>query len=115
MNITVYQQDIKNEIIERFIENMLDTNLKFFASELRQFGFGDMQEIEQAVKRAIRVCQATSTPVRSNFRSMYVSDKRTTICDWKLSSLARKLVIINSNASNPFVAKVQIELLNHTS
>ena len=68
MSITVYHREIKNEMIERFIENMLDADLEFFASELSQLGFRNMQEIEQAVARAIKVCQASSIPVRSNFR-----------------------------------------------
>ena len=111
MEIKIFNQNYNNEVIEHFQDTMNDSELKFLASEMLKDGFNNMEEINDAINRAIQICRTASIPLRSNFKSIYLSNNGEVICDWKLSSLSRKLVIINAAASLPFVAQIQIELL----
>lgn len=113
MKIVVYDQNIKNKALDQFYEIVADSELKFFASEMLLFGFNDMEQIEQAVERAIKICKSASIPVRKNFKSVYLSYQGTVICDWKISSLGRKLLILNADASIPLVAETQVELIKN--
>ncbi len=110
MNITVYHRKIRNDYIERFLENAREIELKFFASGLSSYGLLNM-ELEKAVERAMKICRAASISVQDNFKLIYISNQGHLIRDWKLSFLARQLVIINAEATRSFVARAQIELL----
>ena len=113
MNITVYPTSRYPDSIDRFLDALLDADLTFYASELRDIGLGDDEDIRQAVERAVQICNASAISVRKNFKCVYRWDRErhTVTCDWRLSPMARKLVIMNGNASNPLVAKVQLTLL----
>ena len=87
--------------------------MKFLASDLLSNGFSDMRQINEAIDRAIQICLSSSTfSIKKNFKPVYISDNGNMLCDWKLSPIARKLVIVNADASIPIVAKIQFELLN---
>ncbi len=114
MEITIFNQNYNNVVIDQFEEIMLDVELKFFASDMLSYGFS-VQEIDGAIERAIQICQTASIPVRNNFKSIYLSNNREILCDWKLSVFSRKLVILNAAASLPLVAQFQLELLKMDS
>lgn len=112
MEITIFNQNNHNDVIDQFEEILLDTELKFFASEMLLYGFNNMQEIDDAVERAMQICLTASIPLRKNFKSIYLGNNGgEVICDWKLSTFSRKLVVINADPSLPLVAQIQIELL----
>ena len=112
MEIEIFNQNYTNDIIDQFQEIMLNEELKFFASDMLSYGFNNMQEIDEAIVRAIQICQTASIPLRKNFKSIYLSNNGGgIICDWKLSAFSRKLVILNAAATIPLVAKFQIGLL----
>lgn len=111
MEIAIFNQKYSNDIIEQFEENILDAELKFYASDMLLYGFNNMKEIDDAIERAIQICHTASIPIRSNFKSIYLSNNRGVICDCKLSDFGRKLLIINASATIPLVAQIQLELL----
>lgn len=112
MSMTIYHNHLRNELLDRLLENLLDAELEYTASELFvSLGLIDPYKIDAAVARAIQICQTASIPVRNNFKPVYMSSHGQIVCDWRLSPLARKLVILNADASHPLVAKVQVELL----
>jgi len=112
MDITIYHQQIRHKFLEDFNETILDGELTFTASELMNYGFTDRHQIENAIKRAIQTCQVAHIPVRNNFKTIYFSDHGEVTNDWKLSALAKKLIIINADTSIPIVAQTQIKLIN---
>jgi hypothetical protein len=111
MNITVYQNQINDAAFLHFRELMMDRELCYLASDLYAFGLDDAHDLNDAIIRAISVCKAVGIPVRANFKMVFTSRDGAVYCDWKLSSLGRKLLILNANPNNPFVAKMQIKLL----
>lgn len=111
MNIVIYRQSIRNEIIEQFWEALRDVELKYLASDLNNYGLDYAGDIEDGVQRAIRICKAADIPIRPNFKPVYVSWDGHLVCDWRLSELGRKLVVLNANPSSPVVARLQLKLL----
>jgi hypothetical protein len=83
--------------------------LLYYASEIEQsMGFTD-EELEAAIERAFKACKTLRISIDDNFKSIFRSDNvHEMIPDWKLSSLACYLLIINADPSNTNVAKVQL-------
>ena len=111
MNVVIYKNRIYNESFEKFRDKLFDTELNYFASDLFNYGFNEPEEIEFAVQRAMNVCNTAGLAIQRNFKQVYVYKNNAIVCDWRLSTLGRKLVILNANTNNPFVARLQIELL----
>ncbi|HSH67596.1 MAG TPA: damage-inducible protein D [Bacteroidia bacterium] len=83
--------------------------LLYYASEIEQsMGFSD-EELEAAIDRAFQACSTMHISIDDNFKAIFRSDDRhEMIPDWKLSSLACYLLILNASPSNSNVAKVQL-------
>ncbi len=113
MVIKVYTPNIRSLVINQFNESLLESELKYIASDLLLHGFRDMHQINEAINRSMQICLSSSLSIRTNFKPIYISKRREIMCDWKLSTLGRKLVLVNADASIPLVAKFQMELLNH--
>ncbi len=89
-----------------------EQNLVYYASEAAEnMGFETLEELQDAVKRAIELCLSTGLPINCNFKRVFTSTSLGIVFDWKLSALAYHLVQLNGSASNPQVAKMQLELL----
>lgn len=84
--------------------------LKHLASELIDFGIEKPEEIEKAVRKAIRVIKTLQMNEKSHFLPVLVCRDGQIIRDWKLSVLAQKLVILNASPDNPYVARLQLKL-----
>ncbi len=85
------------------------TRLIYYASEIEEsMGFSD-DELEEALERAFQACSTMHISIDENFKAIFRMDKtHEMVPDWKLSSLACYLLIINANPSNPNVARVQL-------
>lgn len=112
MNITVYYRNYQHENLERLNTGLLERNLIYRASELSRFGLSDPEDLRQAVQRAIHVCISAGIPVRQNFSPLYAADESGIFCDWKLSELGKRLVLLNANTSNQYVAHLQMKIIN---
>lgn len=111
MNIILYEEDHYSDPLDSFMEKLYETQLRYLASELLSFGLTSMSEIEDAVARALHVCRAAGLPAKQHFKPVYVYGRGEIIADWRLSSLGRKLVLLNANPKNPYVARLQLELV----
>jgi DNA-damage-inducible protein D len=111
MEIIIYEESRGTDPMEEFIEKIHDAQLRYLASELLSFGINDISEIEAAVNRALHVCRAAGLPAKHHFKPVYVYDRGGILADWRLSALGRKLVLLNANPENPYVARLQLELV----
>ena len=68
----------------------------------------DEEEILESVDRAIHACQMLHIPVSDHFRREFLYDELGIIEDWRLSSLACYLIIINSDPRHECVARAQL-------
>jgi hypothetical protein len=98
-------------------ENIFDSLLQkdtvpeliYYASEIEQsMGFtGD--ELEEAIERAFQACTNMHIAIDDHFKAIFRSDDtHEMLPDWKLSSLACYLLIINANPANCKVARMQL-------
>jgi len=77
---------------QRFIE----TKLNYFASEIMEtLHIEDAAEIALSLNRTFQACGILHIPFNRNFKKVYRSDGENLIADWKISSFACYLIIIN--------------------
>ena len=111
MNIVLYGEAVENKGYEYFRDCVYDAELQYRASDLESYGLHTFYEMEAAVERAMQVCRTLDLPVRAHFKVIYISQDHQLYCDWRLSALGRKLVLLNANPSNRYIARLQIELM----
>jgi hypothetical protein len=118
MNSTISMVDTRSsynpgawEVLEEALNNK---RLTFQSGSFFKMGLGSMEEIEQAVDRAITICCNNGLSLEEHFKTIYISDRdnHSVSRDWKLSRLAYTLVLININSDNPLIGRMQLELLN---
>lgn len=114
MSIIYYRDNSSNEVIQQFLESVLDLELKYLASDLTDYGFCLSNELTEAVDRAICICRTAEISIRENFKPVYIFGDGQLICDWRISEFGQKLIILNANPSNPLVASFQLQMIqNH--
>lgn len=100
-------------------ENIFNENIIDFSEESSLFvynsnelmdklKYSDIVEFNEAVNRAIMTCKAMSISLNQHFKRIYIGDDKTLNAEWKFTSLACYLVIINANPANYHVAKAQL-------
>lgn len=83
--------------------------LLYYASEIEQSMGFSVEDLEAAIERAFQACTSMHISIDKNFHPIFRSDdQHEMVPDWKLSSLACYLLIINANPANSNVAKVQL-------
>jgi len=111
MNIAVVTFP-ENNYFHQVAEVAAEKNLVYYASEAAgEMRFESVDELQEAVKRAMELCRASGLPLSMNFRRIFKSSPLGIVFDWRLSALAYRLVQLNGNPSNPFIARLQIDLL----
>jgi DNA-damage-inducible protein D len=112
MNVILLKNTLYSESFEEFRDKLFETELNYLASDLVNYGLNS-GEIDLAIQRAINICRTAGLTIKQNFKPVYIYKNSEIISDWRLSALARKLVLLNGNTDNPFVARLQLELLGN--
>ena len=113
MQITIIQNHT-SPIVDEFAEKMVTLNLLYYASEAAgEMDFDSIEEMHEAVKRAMELCISDGISLKGNFQRVYKCSDDGIVYDWKLSVLAYKLVCISGKSSNPNVARLTIQLLKN--
>ena len=87
----------------------IETKLNYFAGDIMEIlAIENVAEIASSINRAVRACRTMGIPFSSNFKRVYRFDGKNLIADWKMSSLACYLLIINCNPCHQSVAKAQL-------
>jgi hypothetical protein len=113
VQMILYREKNSETAEEEFLDFLQDVRLSHLASDMFVYGFNDSEELAAAVERAINVCRTLQISVRQNFKPVYIYRDSGIIKDWRLSDLGRKLVILNGDCKNPYVAQLQIQLLSN--
>lgn len=105
--------DRLNEVLESFEEALDFNTLQYSLEALEQFGFEDLDSIQTAVGRAIRVCKGLGIEPRKHFRYYYSVDlqSREACRQWRVSKLGFYLVLCNGEPVNPYVGSFQLYIL----
>jgi hypothetical protein len=91
-----------------------DRRLQYYASDvMKKLGYTGEDDMSKAMAGVFKICQSLNVPVAANFRqvSRAVGDDHFAR-DWKLSSFARYLLVMNSNPCNPKAARAQWDLVS---
>ena len=87
----------------------LDAKMDYFVSEIPMLlNMDDETEITQSLTNAMEACRSVKLPINRNFKRIFRYNGNDIIADWKISSLAFYLMVINCNPSNELVAQAQI-------
>ena len=93
-------------------EWLRELKLDFFVSDvMKNLNINDETEITISINRTLDVCHNLKISVPQNFKKIYRSDGYNIHTDWKISSLACYLIIINCNPNNETVAKAQLHFV----
>jgi len=93
-------------------EGMMAAHLMHYASRLLGNGLYNEAELEQALHKAVVACRSAGLPVMQNFKTIFVCSGSVITMDWLVSDLGLQLILLNSDVSNPLVAKLQVQVLS---
>jgi hypothetical protein len=113
IDLIIYQEKHNGTAEEELMDLLNDLHLSHLASELFVYGFTGPDELSASIERSMNICRNANISIRQNFKPLYVYRNGEMLRDWRLSDLGRKLVILNGDSKNPFVAKLQIQLLKN--
>ena len=83
--------------------------LNYFVSDImNNLNIEDLNEIQVSLNRTFAACSTLHISKHQNFKKIYRFDGKNLHIDWKISSLACYLIIINCNPTNEFVARAQL-------
>lgn len=109
LTLTTYP---KPNYFHEIAEQLAEQNLVYYASEAAQLmQFESQDELNDAVKRAMEVCQCSGYSLKNNFKRVFKSTPYGLVYDWKLSVLAYNLVMLNGSSMNRLVASLQVSIL----
>lgn len=111
MQVVIYNTERVNPFLGNLEDNLMDFDLHHKGMELVSKGLMRFEELQLAVKRAMNICRTSNINVRRHFKAVYISREGILLRDWRLSDLARKLVLINGDSNNEIVAQIQLGLL----
>lgn len=90
-------------------QSSFESKLNFFAGDiLKELEIEEAEEISSSLERAFRACTVLNIPFENNFKRVYRFNGKNLHADWKISSLACYLLIINCNPSHEPVARAQL-------
>lgn len=111
MFVAIYDHSTPR-MFDDFIENFNRRNCIHYASDLfKDESFKKEIAINYAINRAKRACTTLNVPLAEHFVSVYRAIDEEVYVDWKLSSFAAYMTLINGDPSDPLVAKFQQSLL----
>jgi hypothetical protein len=100
---------LEEVMVDELFSPLGEMDLLYYASDIMEkLGCEQEDEIDNAIQRVVQVCQSLNIPLKRNFKRIYRYDGNKMSTDWKLSSLASYLLMINGNPCNPNVAKAQL-------
>lgn len=106
LKIYDYLDVVMQEHKKQQFENL---KLKYFLSDIMSdLKIIDAEEIQASLDRSFAVCNALHISQLVHFQKIYRSNGDNLIVDWKISSLACYLILINCNPKNEFVARAQL-------
>lgn len=111
MHITVYDHST-SRIFDNFIENFHRRNCVHYPSDIfKDENYKKEIAINYAINRAKMACSALNVPLAEHFVSVYRAIDEEVYVDWKLSSYAAYMTLINGDPSDPLVAEFQQSVL----
>lgn len=103
--------DTHSAVLDEIEERILDRMFTHYASQLLGQGLDDEMELEEALQKAMTALRAAHLPAYRHFKRVFRCYNDRIGMDWLVSELGFRLIIMHSDASNPLMAKLQIELL----
>jgi hypothetical protein len=102
------QFDNRDNTVILMEEQQIPRRYLCYASELTDQLRISEEDFDDAIERAFSACVSLNIPIKDNFKSIFRSFENYVVTDWKLSSLACYLIVINADPANPDVARAQL-------
>lgn len=108
MTLVEYNPFEEIRFSERF-EEIISEQCWLYISELKRLLECESDEmIQSAFTRALRTMLILDIPVRYHIKEIYRTEDEGVCVDYRLSSLAIYLTIINTEPVNPIIARAQL-------
>ena len=99
-------------VLQDFINSLENRKYKYYASDIFDESLSE-EEIHQAVQRAMQVCTSLNFSINNHFKTVYKAINEEIGIDWKLSSLAAYLVLMNGDTKLQQVAHFQLDIIRN--
>ncbi len=103
-----FQQNLG--FIEKFMENLMESRMKYLASDL--FHGLEMETEEQfieALEKTLTTLQRAGIPAEHHVMPVFSDDRHRLVHDYKFSDLAFKLFCMHLEPVNEKIARLQVE------
>jgi hypothetical protein len=97
-------QELENKVIEK--------GLVHYASWLLERGLHDQAELEKALQKAMQALCSARLACRGHFKRIYVCQQGQLKTDWLVSDLGMRMIIMHTDAGNPAMASLQVQILS---
>ena len=109
--ITLYRYEL-HPAIQHFLESVDSLRYRYYASEwAHDMDIKSIGKIVRAIRKAKRICSTMGFSVREHFQPVYKSGRDGVEEDYKLTSFAIALLCVNSEVTNPQIAKMQMDMV----
>ncbi|MGN6293554.1 MAG: hypothetical protein ACTHMV_12495 [Chitinophagaceae bacterium] len=96
-------QELEDRVIER--------NLTHYASWLLGRGLRNQGELEEALGKAMKALTSARLACYRHFKKIYISQQGQLKPDWLVSDLGMRMIIMHTDAENPAMASLQVQVL----
>lgn len=104
----------ESQFLARLRNVIEESQLVHTASQLKDaLQLENMAELDVAVQKSINALQSLNISSRPHFQQVYCAQNNSIQLDWRLSSFAYLMVMLNCDPQHPLVAKTQVELIKN--
>jgi hypothetical protein len=104
----------ESQFLARLRTVIEELKLVHTASQLKEvLQLESMSDLDQPIQKAIETMQLLNMSSRPHFQQVYCAQNNSIQLDWRLSSFAYLLIILNCDPKHPMVAKTQVELIKN--
>jgi hypothetical protein len=113
-NVLTFWELKESQFLARLRKVIEESQLIHSASQLKEvLQIENTEEIGRAIQKSIRIFQKLNIDSTPHFQQVYCAQNTSISIDWRLSSFAYLLILINCDSKYPLVAKTQIELIRN--
>ena len=104
----------ESQFLARLRKVIEESKLVHTASQLKEvLQMENDSEVDLGIQKAIRSLQKLNINIRPHFQQVYCAQNNILHIDWRLSSFAYLLILLNCDSEHPLVAKTQVELIRN--
>ncbi|MBN8880187.1 MAG: hypothetical protein J0I32_21765 [Sphingobacteriales bacterium] len=98
-------------VFQELEDRVIEKNLTHYASWLLGRGLSSQDELEEALNKAMNALGSARLACYRHFKKIYISQRGQLKPDWLVSDLGMRMIIMHTDAGNPAMASLQVQVL----